>query len=141
MTLLPPTPLRLTHREDPDSARFELHGDLDHYWADILLEAVEAVLAGHTGLHEVRLHCAGLTAVDSSGLSALLMIRRRTSAAGVRLYVEERPLRLERLLELTGTLEYLTAPEAGAQGAGPGRQRQRAAEDPIPGRSGTTEGL
>ncbi|MFI8266537.1 MULTISPECIES: STAS domain-containing protein [unclassified Streptomyces] len=134
-------PLRLTHLEEPGTARFELHGDLDHYWADILLEAVEAVLAEYTGLRDVRLHCAGLTAVDSSGLSALLMVRRRTGAAGVRLHVEERPIRLERLLELTGTLDYLTTPEAGARGAGQARQQQRAAaEEPIPGRPNTTDG-
>ncbi|MER6443796.1 STAS domain-containing protein [Streptomyces venezuelae] len=134
-------PLRLTHLEEPGTARFELLGDLDHYWADILLEAVEAALAEDTGLRDVHLHCAGLTAVDSSGLSALLMIRRRTGAAGVRLHIEERPLRLERLLELTGTLDYLTTPEAGGQGAGPARQHQGAtAEEQIPGRPRTTDG-
>lgn len=135
MTLHPPMPLRLTHLEKPGAARFELHGDLDHYWADLLLEAVEAVLAGDSGLHDVHLHCAGLSTVDSSGLSVLLMIRRRTSAAGVRLHVEERPVCLERLLELTGILEYLTAPEADAR-----EQRPAATEEPGRGRSGTTEG-
>ncbi|MGW6844385.1 STAS domain-containing protein [Streptomyces sp. NPDC054958] len=128
-------PLRLTHREEPGAARFELHGDLDHYWADILLETVQAVLAEDDSLQDVHLHCAGLTAVDSSGLSALLMIRRRTGSAGVRLHIEERPLCLERLLELTGTLDHLTAPEADTR-----EQRAAATEEPIPGRSSTPEG-
>ncbi|MFF9984610.1 STAS domain-containing protein [Streptomyces erythrochromogenes] len=129
-------PLRLTHLEGPGAARFELHGDLDHYWAELLLEAVETVLSDDGGLRDVHLHCAGLTAVDSSGLSALLMIRRRTGAAGVRLHIQERPLCLERLLELTGTIEYLTTPEAGAR-----EQRSAATEAPIPGCSSTPEGL
>ncbi|MFJ3581731.1 STAS domain-containing protein [Streptomyces sp. NPDC090127] len=144
MTSLPhpsQLPLRLTHVDGPDTARFELHGDLDHFWADVLQEAVERVLAERGGLLDVYLHCAGLTAVDSSGLSALLMIRRRTGAAGVRLHLEDRPSRMDRLLELTGTLDYLTTPEAEAQGTvATSTQRSVGAEEPISIRSDTTDG-
>lgn len=35
---------------------------------------------------DLHLHCARLGTVDSTGLSVLLMIGRRTSAAGVRLH-------------------------------------------------------
>lgn len=136
------SPLQLTRLDTPDTTRFELRGDLDHYCADLLLEEVERVLADHAGLRELHLHCAGLTAVDSVGLSVLLMVRRRTGAADVRLHVEKRPLRLDRLLELTGTLDYLTTPEAGAQHtSSTQKQRSAASEEAIPARPGSTDSV
>ncbi|MFE9808928.1 hypothetical protein [Streptomyces sp. NPDC005548] len=61
-------------------------------------------------LLDPRLVFAGLSGIDSMGLSVPLMIRRRTDAARVRLHLDERPPQLERLLEITGTLDHLTAP-------------------------------
>ncbi|MFH9500530.1 hypothetical protein [Streptomyces globisporus] len=50
------------------------------------------------------------TVVTAVRLSALLMIGRRTTVAGVRLHLDDRPAYLDRILELTGTLDYLTTP-------------------------------
>ncbi|MFD3790064.1 STAS domain-containing protein [Streptomyces cyaneofuscatus] len=105
-----PHHLRLTTVDIQDSVRVEVQGDLDHDSADLLLEEVTAQLAARPALTDLHLHCADLGAVDSMGLSALLMIGRRTTVAGVRLHLDDRPAKLDRLLELTGTLEYLTAP-------------------------------
>ncbi|MFJ8160042.1 STAS domain-containing protein [Streptomyces sp. NPDC096136] len=121
MTSLPSAPLGLTYSASHDTVRVELSGDLDHLHADLLVEAVDRLLTEHPGLRDLRLDCAGLSAVDSSGLAALLMVRRRTGAAGAGLHLDARTVQLDRLLELTGTLEYLTAPGAGAQALrGPG---------------------
>ncbi|MFB6961569.1 STAS domain-containing protein [Streptomyces sp. NPDC056309] len=57
---------------------------------------------------DVRLEFSRLESVDSSGLSALLQIRRLVDEAGVALHLDERPAVLERLLDMTGTLELLT---------------------------------
>ncbi|MFJ1901219.1 MULTISPECIES: STAS domain-containing protein [unclassified Streptomyces] len=89
--------------------RIELHGDLDFDNADVLLEEVTTQLSARPGLKDLHLHCGGLGSVDSTGLSILLMIGRRTSAAGVRLHLDDRTVRLDRLLVVTGTLDYLTA--------------------------------
>ncbi|MER5967809.1 STAS domain-containing protein [Streptomyces sp. NPDC002057] len=102
--------LRLTTVGIQDSVRIEVHGDLDYDSADLLLEEATAQLAARPALTDLHLHCAGLGAVDSMGLSALLMIGRRTTVAGVRLHLDDRPANLDRLLELTGTLDYLTTP-------------------------------
>ncbi|MEW1638920.1 STAS domain-containing protein [Streptomyces sp. NPDC093801] len=115
MTSLPSAPLGLTYSASHGTVRVELSGDLDHLHADLLVEAVDRLLAAHPGLLDLRLDCAGLSAVDSSGLAALLMVRRRTGTAGAGLHLDARTVQLDRLLELTGTLEYLTAPGAGAQ--------------------------
>ncbi|MEU3409109.1 STAS domain-containing protein [Streptomyces sp. NPDC006670] len=115
MTSLPSAPLGLTCSASYDTVRIELSGDLDHLHADLLVQAVDRALSAHPGLRDLRLDCAGLSAVDSSGLAALLMVRRRTGGAGAGLHLDARPVQLDRLLELTGTLEYLTASDAGAQ--------------------------
>ncbi|MFF4138888.1 STAS domain-containing protein [Streptomyces mirabilis] len=105
-----PHHLRLTTADIQDSVRIEVHGDLDYNSADLLVEEVTTRLSGRPALTDLHLHCAGLGAIDSIGLSALLMIGRRTTVAGVRLHLDDRPANLDRLLELTGTLDYLTAP-------------------------------
>ncbi|MFH9264767.1 STAS domain-containing protein [Streptomyces sp. NPDC017546] len=105
-----PHQLRLTTLDSEDSVRIEAHGDLDYDSADLLVNEVTAQLSARPGLTDLHLHCAGLGTVDSMGLCALLMISRRTAAAGVRLHLDERPAKLDRLLDLTGTLDHLTAP-------------------------------
>ncbi|MFF2197605.1 STAS domain-containing protein [Streptomyces sp. NPDC058157] len=123
MTSTPSAPLGLTHSVSHDAALIELTGDLDHLHADLLVEAVGRLLTAHPGLRDLRLDCAGLSAVDSSGLAALLMVRRRTGEAGAGLHLDARTVQLERLLQVTGTLEYLTAPAAGPAERPSGRGR------------------
>ncbi|MFE6776419.1 STAS domain-containing protein [Streptomyces sp. NPDC057702] len=109
MTTLPPT-LRLSTVEADGGVRVEITGDLDYDNADFLLEEVTARLAARRDLASLRLSFAHVGVIDSMGLSTLLMIARRATSAGVRLHLENRPARLDRLLVVTGTLEHLTAP-------------------------------
>ncbi|GAA2779312.1 STAS domain-containing protein [Streptomyces showdoensis] len=109
MTQLP-TALHLTTTDTQDTVRIEITGDLDYDSADLLLSEVTAQLSARPGLKDLHLHCAQIGIVDSMGLSILLMIRRRTTATGTRLHLHDRPAQLTRLLDLTGTLDYLTAP-------------------------------
>ncbi|PWK63990.1 anti-anti-sigma factor [Streptomyces sp. CG 926] len=134
MTNSPDAPLRLSCRYADDTLRVELRGALDHRYADLLVEAVGRALADHRRPCTVRLDCAGLTTVDPNGLSALLMVRRRTDEAGAVLHLDGRPPQLERLLELTGTLAHFTdRPGSRAPQTGPGEDPARnhsAAPDP-----------
>ncbi|MEV5013555.1 STAS domain-containing protein [Streptomyces sp. NPDC053780] len=109
MTAIPPDDLRLVTVDTQNEVRIEVHGDLDYDHADLLLDEATAQLAARPGLEDLHLHCAGLRMVDSMGLSVLLMIGRRTTQAGVRLHLDDRPAQLDRLLDLTGTLGHLTA--------------------------------
>ncbi|MFJ9342172.1 STAS domain-containing protein [Streptomyces sp. NPDC101733] len=135
-------PLEVTYRTARDTVQVELRGDLDHHHSDVLLKAATELLAElgtvdePGAVNEVVLDCAGLIAIDSSGLSTLLMIRRLTDAAHVRLRLVERPLRLERMLDLTGTLAHLTAPQAmGHSGSHPADRPSAATEESVPARS------
>ncbi|MGW5399369.1 STAS domain-containing protein [Streptomyces sp. NPDC003952] len=144
MNSLPPSPLRLTYLDADDTVRIELHGDFDYERADDLLDAVVRILADRTGLKDLHLHCGNLTAVDSTGLSTLLMIRRHTDVAGVQLHIVDRPVCLDRILELTGTLPHLTAGRTGQGGQGassPATRAEAAArEEPVQARSSGYEG-
>ncbi|MFD8951597.1 STAS domain-containing protein [Streptomyces xanthophaeus] len=114
-----PEPLRLTCTETAGAVRIELHGHFDHQDAQRLLDTVTEVLAGPGRLRHLHVDCTGMAGVDSSGLSVLLMTRRRADAAGVRLHLEGRPPVLERMLQVTGTLSYLTSPQPGHRSSAP----------------------
>ncbi|WP_328717985.1 STAS domain-containing protein [Streptomyces sp. NBC_00247] len=121
MTTTPSEGFRLrTRYDDPGAVRVEMRGDLDHTNADTLLATVVELLAGHPDAREIRLDCASSGTVDSSGLAALIMIRRRTGEAGVALHLDGRGAALDRLLEVTGTLGYLTTTSMDAERT-PGR--------------------
>ncbi|CAG7654490.1 STAS domain-containing protein [Actinacidiphila bryophytorum] len=113
MTTSPSPYLRLTTVDAATTVRIEVNGDLDYDSAPHLLAVVTGKLAERPDLKDLHLHCAGLGAIDSIGLSALLMIHRHTSTAGVRLHLEHRTARLERLLAITGTLDHLTTVTTG----------------------------
>ena len=98
-----------------ESACLQLVGDLDYVTTAAVVETVSRLLAEQSALRHLRLNCAELTFCDSAGLSGLLQIHRRTSSAGVQLHLDDRPPHLERILQITGTLEHLTAPCAVEQ--------------------------
>ncbi|MFG3280470.1 STAS domain-containing protein [Streptomyces sp. NPDC048111] len=135
MSNQPSSHLRLTAVDTATAVRIELDGDLDYDNGDVLLDAVTDKLAAQPGLRDLTLGCAGLGAIDSTGLATLLMIRRRTDAAGVLLHLEDRTAPLDRLLTLTDTLDHLTASPAGAvrETSGPGEPRADT-EEAIPAR-------
>ncbi|GAA4800095.1 STAS domain-containing protein [Streptomyces ziwulingensis] len=121
MSEQPPTELTVTLSSEPTRLTVRLSGELDHDTCDDLVDAVTARIAGVTRLREVRLDFRDLEWIDSSGLSALLMIHRHTSAAGATLRLDHRPAVLDRMLRLTNVLDHLTAPAAaGGAGAGAG---------------------
>ena len=117
MTTSHPPAFTLTVDVQPGAVVVHVAGDLDHETCDELMRAVDQNLPGPgAGFLELRLDFAGLDGIDSMGLSTLLMIRRRTDAAGMNLYLDRRPRALDRLLEITGTLEHLTVPRDGRAG-------------------------
>ncbi|MFE1249413.1 STAS domain-containing protein [Streptomyces sp. NPDC058735] len=100
----------------PPALTVRVVGELDYDTSGELLDIVLPHLSQGAVLREVRLDFGELAWIDSSGLSALLMIHRHTSAAGMALHLDNRPEFLERTLHLTNVLEYLTGPAASARG-------------------------
>ncbi|MFH0245566.1 STAS domain-containing protein [Streptomyces sp. HK10] len=94
----------------PGTARLRITGDLDYETTEELVGAVRLHLGGRPAPDDLRLDFAALSTCDSTGLSGLLLIHRLTGVHGTRLHLDNRPSFLERFLDITGTLEYLTAP-------------------------------
>jgi anti-anti-sigma factor len=114
------TQLTLTADPRPTALTVHIAGDLDYATCGELVDFVADRLAAAPGLRHVRLNFRGLTHIDSSGLAALLAVRRRTGAARAQLHLDERSTALNRMLDLTNTLDHLTAPVDGTPGAGTG---------------------
>jgi anti-anti-sigma factor len=97
-----------TETISPEGVTLRVVGDVDYLTTPRFVLAVTEVLAKTPTLCELRIDLADLSFCDSSGLSGLLQIQRKTSAAGIRLCLDNRPAHLDRMLDLTGTLEQLT---------------------------------
>ncbi|WP_320782103.1 STAS domain-containing protein [Streptomyces sp. CRN 30] len=115
MTQHTTTELSLTIIGEPTALTVRVAGELDHETCEELVETVTACLGRSARLRDVRLDFHDLEWIDSSGLAALLMVHRRTSAAGATLHLDDRPRVLERMLQITNVLDHLTAPAASAE--------------------------
>lgn len=119
----PPPEFGLDITLAPDVLTIDVVGDLDYETSDELLATVVDHVTPDTPLRRLRLDFGRLTWIDSLGLSTLLMVHRHTSAAGIALELHDRPDFLERMLDLTGTLDHFTAtavPEDEVSDAGTG---------------------
>ena len=106
--------LRLGSATATGSACLQVSGDLDYETTDDMVDTVGRLLSRHPGLAHLHLDLSGLDFCDSAGLSGLLLVHRRTCRAGVRLHLDHRPPFLERILDITGTLDHLTSSYSGA---------------------------
>ncbi|MFE6461585.1 STAS domain-containing protein [Streptomyces cinereoruber] len=116
MNGFPPTEFVLGLAREPGSLYVRVIGDLDYDTCDELVDAVTEHLTGDGAPPRgIRLDFDGLTHIDSSGLSALLLVHRRASALGATLHLDNRPDFLERMLHMTNVLDHLTGPPPGPQ--------------------------
>ncbi|MER6631202.1 STAS domain-containing protein [Streptomyces sp. NPDC000987] len=119
MTISQQPSFELTVEHGPDAAVVRVDGELDYDTHAELVDAVTSLLTPPEAAPALlRLDFTGLRHIDSSGLAALLLIRRRTDRKGVRLLLEKRPALLDRVLEMTGTFDHLVAPAQDAQDIG-----------------------
>ncbi|MFV9634996.1 STAS domain-containing protein [Mycobacterium neumannii] len=108
--------MKLTLKSDVTipSARLTVAGDLAYGNTARLVDAVSELLSTDARVKDMHLDFAELEFVDSTGLSALLVIHREVTRSGVVLHLDNRPRQLDRVLEITGLLEHLTSGEATA---------------------------
>jgi anti-sigma B factor antagonist len=86
-------------------------GELDQYTGDNLV----TVLAAHPGVTSIDL--GEVSFIDSAGLRALLVARRRREQAGAELHVCRSSTAVRRVMRLAG-IAHLFAHEPGATAAG-----------------------
>ncbi|MDH6553965.1 anti-anti-sigma factor [Streptomyces sp. SAI-117] len=108
MSGLSPAEFAVTVTRENATLVARVDGELDYDTSDDLVTVVTENLNGDDGPPgAVRLDFSGLTWIDSSGLSALLMIHRRARALGADFHLDNRPEVLERMLLMTNVLDHL----------------------------------
>ncbi|MFJ4716329.1 anti-sigma factor antagonist [Streptomyces sp. NPDC088785] len=90
-------------------------GELDYETDDTFTRLTDAVLDAHPDVGVVLLDCAGLSGIDSMGLSLLLTLRRRLDRDGLALRITRRTARLDRMLRITGTFAHLAGEDEREQ--------------------------
>ncbi|MFF3215425.1 STAS domain-containing protein [Streptomyces sp. NPDC002886] len=79
-------------------------GEIDIDTAPALHFALTEALAHATPAKDVVLDCSGITFCDSSGLNALLAVRRQAQQTNTVIRLAAPNAQLQRILEITGTL-------------------------------------
>ena len=102
MTSLPHSSFTVTVEAGAGTAHVRVAGDLDYETGDELVDHAARCIDAHPGLRDLHLDCARLRFCDSTGLSALLMVHRRATAAHVTLHLDAPPPFLDRMLTTTG---------------------------------------
>lgn len=118
-------------RDLAGDAHIRVTGALDWESAEELVEAARTFLHTAPAPGTLRVCCAGLTTCDSTGLAALLTIRREATEADTGLYLDDQPPPLKRLLGITGTTHLFGGADPGDARAG-GRDRHAADGSPAP---------
>jgi anti-anti-sigma factor len=103
--------LTISTSTDGGTTTLGVAGDLDPSSSPVLDEAVSTALA-RDGVEEVVVDAAGITFVDSSGLSALVNAHSDATDAGVRFVVDNPTPLCLRLFDATGLTEILLRPAA-----------------------------
>lgn len=88
------------HHEVPGELRISVSGDLDLASAAHLHETADQALADHE-CHTLILDLAHVSFIDSSGLSAILVVRNSTLDRRVRLRLRAIPRPVQRILQLS----------------------------------------
>ncbi|MFD5789926.1 STAS domain-containing protein [Streptomyces sp. NPDC087866] len=101
--------LSLTVESEGGVMRLRLAGVLDYDTSDGLVARAGACVEADPGAGGLHLDCEKLRLCDSTGLSALLMIHRRTTDRGITLFLDNPPPFLERMLDVTGTRHLFAA--------------------------------
>ncbi|ANW65157.1 hypothetical protein BCA37_17585 [Mycobacterium sp. djl-10] len=96
---------------DGHTATIRVTGDLAYGSTDMFVTAVARMVTVHRNLRHLRIDMAALDYFDSAGLASLLTAHRHASAAGLQLHLDNRPAQLNRVLDITGMRNLLTAPD------------------------------
>lgn len=103
--------MKIEVREGDDGPTVALAGELDLASAPVLREVAEpAIDEGRPIVIDLR----ELTFIDSTGLGAIAGLERRARDAGVRFSLVEGPANIQRVFEVSGTLDvfaWVSAPQ------------------------------
>lgn len=98
-----PLHLQIDRETGPDEVVLTLRGELDIASAPTLERAVEAARSANSA--RLIIDLAGVTFMDSTGLRVLLLARESIDGNGRELRLRPGPRQVQRVFELSGTLD------------------------------------
>lgn len=99
-------------------AHIEMRSGVVRASGDLDIESADAFITlGCTAVQQctdsaIVIDLAECTFLDSSGVGALVTVRNAARDAGLKIFVQEAPERVRRVLEVTGLLDYFPEPDA-----------------------------
>ena len=90
-----------------DRLVFYLSGELDEHYAKGVKEYMESVITKNPKINNVIFNMAGLTFMDSTGIGMLLGRYKRLKKQGVRCFIEQPTVSVEKVIELSGIYEVI----------------------------------
>jgi anti-sigma B factor antagonist len=111
-----PNACEIDARHSAPRSRLTVRGEVDAAAAPQLTAATDEAL--REGAREVEVDMAGVTFLDSTGLTALIRSREAVLAAGGSLRLTAASAAVTRLLEITDLTELLGSPDAGTEEQG-----------------------
>ena len=90
-----------------DRLVFYLSGELDEHYAKGVKEYMESVISKNPKINNVIFNMAGLTFMDSTGIGMLLGRYKRLKKQGVRCFIEQPTVSVEKVIELSGIYEVI----------------------------------
>jgi len=100
-----PAGLQISNDDQPEATVLKLSGELDIASARMLERAIESLGSSDRRL---VLDLGELAFMDSSGLRALLHARQQAAATNRELLLRHGPRQVQRVFELSGTLDTFT---------------------------------
>lgn len=108
-TVAPSTRLVIDARcPSPGTVRVAVVGEIDLSNSDTLRVRLRNVLSA-PHLHHIEIDLAGVTFLDCSGITLLVVLARAAARTGCRLQITDPQPVVRRVLDLTGLLDVLTA--------------------------------
>ena len=99
--------MEIKYSFDNDRLTFKLIGELDEHYAKGVKEYIESVLDLHSGIRSVVFDMSALTFMDSTGIGMLLGRYKKLSARGVKCYIEQPTISVEKVLYLAGIYDVM----------------------------------
>ncbi|MEU7905696.1 STAS domain-containing protein [Actinoplanes sp. NPDC049118] len=92
----------------PGTIRVAVAGEIDLSTADVLRAGLLRTLTRHVP-HRIEVDLAGITFLDCSGITALIVVAEAAARIGCQLRITNPQPNVRRILDLTGLLDAVTA--------------------------------
>jgi len=90
-----------------DRLYFYLSGELDEHYARGVKEYMESVILKNPKIYNVIFNMSELSFMDSTGIGMLLGRYKRLKKQGVRCFIEQPTVSVEKVIELSGIYEVI----------------------------------